>query len=190
MTGIGVVVWGCDISAISFSASFRYEFRFANPALTASAQDAATPLVRLADGTGTMFVDGYRIEWWEYIKDDDGVVVDSVARTLTASGHADLGLGADLLRDGVISDDDEGLPAAAARLRAAAPNATGPGPGARYVRGARARIRNDRPSIPDFGVNAEGSGDMYYKGGNMLHTIRQIVDDDRWPKHPERRGHR
>jgi aminopeptidase N len=53
--------------------------------------------------------------------------------------------------------------------------------GARYVRGTRDRIRNDRPIIPDFGVNAEGSGDMYYKGGNMLHTIRQIVDDDeRW----------
>ncbi len=56
-----------------------------------------------------------------------------------------------------------------------------PAPGARYVRGTRARIANDRPIIPEFGVNAEGSGDMYYKGGNMLHTIRQIVDDDdRW----------
>ncbi|MEJ2503913.1 MAG: M1 family metallopeptidase [Gemmatimonadota bacterium] len=53
--------------------------------------------------------------------------------------------------------------------------------GARYVRGTRANIRNDRPIIPAYGVNAEGSGDMYYKGGNMLHTIRQIVDDDdRW----------
>ena len=53
--------------------------------------------------------------------------------------------------------------------------------GARYVRGTRARIQNDRPIIPDYGVNAEGSGDMYYKGGNLLHTIRQIVGDDaRW----------
>jgi aminopeptidase N len=50
--------------------------------------------------------------------------------------------------------------------------------GAAYVIGTRAGIRNDRPIIPAYGVNAEGSGDMYPKGGNMLHTIRQIVDDD------------
>jgi aminopeptidase N len=29
-----------------------------------------------------------------------------------------------------------------------------------------------------YGVNHEGSGDMYYKGGNMIHTIRQLVNDD------------
>ncbi|HEX8242724.1 MAG TPA: M1 family metallopeptidase, partial [Longimicrobium sp.] len=53
--------------------------------------------------------------------------------------------------------------------------------GARYVIGTRAAIENDAPIIPPFGVNAEGSGDMYYKGGNMLHTIRQIVgDDEKW----------
>jgi len=50
--------------------------------------------------------------------------------------------------------------------------------GAAYMIGARHGIRNDRPIIPAYGVNAEGSGDMYPKGGNMLHTIRQIVDDD------------
>jgi len=50
--------------------------------------------------------------------------------------------------------------------------------GAAYVIGTRAGIRNDRPIIPAYGVNAQGSGDMYPKGGNMLHTIRQIVDDD------------
>ncbi|MFO7892742.1 MAG: M1 family metallopeptidase [Longimicrobiales bacterium] len=56
-----------------------------------------------------------------------------------------------------------------------------PAAGARYVRGTRRAIQNDRPIIPDFGVNAEGSGDMYYKGGNMLHTLRQILDDrDAW----------
>jgi len=27
-------------------------------------------------------------------------------------------------------------------------------------------------------VNYEGSSDMYYKGGNMLHTIRQVIGDD------------
>ncbi len=53
--------------------------------------------------------------------------------------------------------------------------------GARYVIGTRANVRNDRPIVPAYGVNAEGSGDMYYKGGNMLHTIRQIVnDDEKW----------
>jgi aminopeptidase N len=53
--------------------------------------------------------------------------------------------------------------------------------GAAYVIGTRRGIRNDRPIIPAYGVNAQGSGDMYPKGGNMLHTIRQVVDDDaRW----------
>ena len=50
--------------------------------------------------------------------------------------------------------------------------------GAAYMIGARAGVRNDRPVIPVFGVNAQGSGDMYPKGGNMLHTIRAIIDDD------------
>jgi aminopeptidase N len=51
--------------------------------------------------------------------------------------------------------------------------------GARYVIGTRQLIRNDRPIVPAaLGVNAQGSGDMYPKGGNMLHTIRQIVGND------------
>jgi aminopeptidase N len=53
--------------------------------------------------------------------------------------------------------------------------------GARYVIGTRRGIRNDRPIVAAYGVNDEGSGDMYVKGGNMLHTIRQVVGDDaRW----------
>jgi aminopeptidase N len=53
--------------------------------------------------------------------------------------------------------------------------------GTYYVIGTRTAVRNDRPIVAPFGVNAEGSGDMYYKGGNMLHTIRQIVgDDEKW----------
>ncbi len=44
-----------------------------------------------------------------------------------------------------------------------------------------ANIRNDRPIIGIYNVNYEGSGDMYYKGGNMLHTLRQILnDDEKW----------
>jgi aminopeptidase N len=47
-----------------------------------------------------------------------------------------------------------------------------------YVIGCRHNIRNDRPIVGIYDVNYKGSGDMYYKGGNMLHTLRQIVDDD------------
>ena len=50
--------------------------------------------------------------------------------------------------------------------------------GAEYVRGLRKGIENDKPIIGYYDVNNEGSGDMYNKGGNMLHTLRQIVNDD------------
>ena len=50
--------------------------------------------------------------------------------------------------------------------------------GAEYVRGTRRGIRNDRPITGVYNVNYEGSGDMYPKGGNMLHTLRQILNDD------------
>ncbi len=53
--------------------------------------------------------------------------------------------------------------------------------GAEYTIGTRRNISNDRPIIGPYDVNQEGSGDMYYKGANMLHTLRQLVDDDaRW----------
>jgi aminopeptidase N len=53
--------------------------------------------------------------------------------------------------------------------------------GAEYVIGTRAQVVNDRPVVGAYGVQNQGSGDMYYKGGNMLHTIRQLVGDDaRW----------
>jgi aminopeptidase N len=47
-----------------------------------------------------------------------------------------------------------------------------------YVRGIRKNIQNDKPIIGNYNVNNEGSSDMYYKGANMLHTLRQIVNDD------------
>lgn len=47
-----------------------------------------------------------------------------------------------------------------------------------YVVGIRANISNDIPIIGPYGVNHEGSGDMYYKGANMVHTIRQLINDD------------
>ena len=53
--------------------------------------------------------------------------------------------------------------------------------GARYIIGSRRNIQNDAPIVGTFGVNHEGSGDMYYKGGSMLHTIRQLIDnDEKW----------
>lgn len=47
-----------------------------------------------------------------------------------------------------------------------------------YNAGTRRGIRNDKPVIPDYNVNAQGSGDMYPKAGNMLHTIRHSIDND------------
>lgn len=47
-----------------------------------------------------------------------------------------------------------------------------------YVQGIRKNIANDRPIIGSYGVNKEGSEDMYYKGANLIHTIRQVINDD------------
>jgi aminopeptidase N len=53
--------------------------------------------------------------------------------------------------------------------------------GFEYVRGVRKKVQNDIPVIGKYDVNSEGSGDMYYKGSNMLHTLRQIVNnDEKW----------
>lgn len=51
--------------------------------------------------------------------------------------------------------------------------------GTAYVTGIRSRILNDIPIIGPYGVNKEGSGyDMYYKAGNVIHTIRQVINND------------
>lgn len=47
-----------------------------------------------------------------------------------------------------------------------------------YVQGIRRNIQNDKPIIGTYGLNKKGSGDMYYKGAAMLHTIRQIIGND------------
>ena len=50
-----------------------------------------------------------------------------------------------------------------------------------YVIGKRKRIRNIKPIIGTYNVNKSGSGDMYDKGSNILHTLRQIAnDDEKW----------
>jgi len=52
-----------------------------------------------------------------------------------------------------------------------------------YVNGQSRNVKNDRPIIGFYGVNKEGSGDMYYKGALMLNTIRHILNDDaKWWK--------
>ncbi|PKH68310.1 peptidase M1 [Flavobacterium sp. ALD4] len=53
--------------------------------------------------------------------------------------------------------------------------------GFEYVRGIRKNIQNDKPIIGHYDVNNEGSSDMYYKGANMLHNLRQILNnDEKW----------
>lgn len=52
-----------------------------------------------------------------------------------------------------------------------------------YVIGTRKRIQNDKPIIGRYNLNKRGSGDMYYKGANILHTLRQLLEDDeKWRK--------
>ncbi|WP_395054351.1 M1 family metallopeptidase [Flavobacterium sp.] len=53
----------------------------------------------------------------------------------------------------------------------------------KYVNGLRSNVRNSKPIIGNYGVNNEGSGDMYPKGALLLNTIRNIVnDDEKWWK--------
>lgn len=48
----------------------------------------------------------------------------------------------------------------------------------KYIIGLRKNVLNDIPIIGKYIVNQEGSGDMYYKAANMIHTIRQIIGND------------
>ncbi|WP_291106195.1 M1 family metallopeptidase [Flavobacterium sp. UBA6195] len=53
----------------------------------------------------------------------------------------------------------------------------------KYINGQAKNVRNDRPIIGQYGVNNEGSGDMYYKGSLLLNTLRHIIADDaKWWK--------
>ena len=47
-----------------------------------------------------------------------------------------------------------------------------------YIIGIRNRIKNDAPIIGTYGVNQEGSGDMYFKGSNLIHILRQQINDE------------
>lgn len=50
--------------------------------------------------------------------------------------------------------------------------------GQQYVEGIRENIQNDTPIQGRYGVNEEGSGDMYYKGANMINNIRLSINND------------
>lgn len=50
-----------------------------------------------------------------------------------------------------------------------------------YVIGLRKNILNDSPIIGQYNLDSRGSSDIYYKGANILHTIRQLIDnDEKW----------
>ena len=50
--------------------------------------------------------------------------------------------------------------------------------GMKYINSKRQNVRNDRPIIGPYGVNREGSGDMYAKGQLMLNTLRHVIGND------------
>ena len=47
-----------------------------------------------------------------------------------------------------------------------------------YIKGLRKSIMNDQPIIGTYGVRKMGSMDQYIKGANMIHTIRQVINND------------
>ncbi|MDA9329171.1 M1 family aminopeptidase, partial [Flavobacteriales bacterium] len=47
-----------------------------------------------------------------------------------------------------------------------------------YLKSQRIRMSHDEPIVGEFGINQEGSGDMYNKGAWMLHTVRNVVAND------------
>ncbi len=47
-----------------------------------------------------------------------------------------------------------------------------------YAQGIQNNIAIDIRVIGKYGVRNEGSGDMYPKGASMLHTMRQIINND------------
>lgn len=52
-----------------------------------------------------------------------------------------------------------------------------------YINGQKKLVANQNRIIGEYGVNKEGSGDMYYKGSLLLNTLRHIVnDDEKWWK--------
>jgi aminopeptidase N len=48
-----------------------------------------------------------------------------------------------------------------------------------YINAEKRLVMNDEPLTGQYGLNNEGSGDMYPKGALIVHTIRSIIDDDK-----------
>jgi len=48
----------------------------------------------------------------------------------------------------------------------------------KYSRGNWSEIQNDKPLIGQYGVNNEGSGDIYRKGAAMMYMIRAVMNND------------
>ena len=50
-----------------------------------------------------------------------------------------------------------------------------------YINGQKKLVQNSKPILGHYGVNQEGSSDMYYKGTLILNTLRSVVDnDEKW----------
>ena len=47
-----------------------------------------------------------------------------------------------------------------------------------YIQNQKRFVRNDKPIVGPYGVNKKGSSDMYQKGSLMLHTLRNLLDND------------
>jgi aminopeptidase N len=51
--------------------------------------------------------------------------------------------------------------------------------GLKYTNAYKAKVKNERPVIPDRGVNATPPADQYFKGALFLNTLRSVVNDDK-----------
>ena len=50
-----------------------------------------------------------------------------------------------------------------------------------YINGQQKLVVNSSPIIGQYGVNNQGSADMYYKGTQLLNTLRSSIDnDEKW----------
>jgi aminopeptidase N len=47
-----------------------------------------------------------------------------------------------------------------------------------YAKGLRKNIQNDKNIIGEYNINREGSGDMYFKGVQIIHMYRRILNND------------
>ena len=51
--------------------------------------------------------------------------------------------------------------------------------GLKYTNAYKAKVKNDRPIVPERGVNATPPQDQYFKGALFLNTLRSVVDNDK-----------